>query len=706
MSSLFVFVFSVLILHAGATTLLRDSAPRGNPTAITTSGNTISACGGNCNRNPYSVTYCDGNCNRNTYSETSYAVNKPASDPLNLEEKQALLSFINKLLPNASSLNWTESGYACSWKGVTCNPSGITVLYLRLPLKNLTGEIPPNTIGKLTSLRVLSLGHNRLSGEIPSDFSNLNFLTTLYLNHNNFSGNIPSFFSSLSYLTILRLDNNSFSGNLPDMIKAQDLSTFDVSYNKLDGPIPRSLSGFPLSAFSNNSNLCGPPLSLCNASFSPPKSDGEGDDTSTPKRRAIFGIFSGSTMMLLIFLGSVGKNMYQYIRPTSENKQLVTFGDDVFDLEDLLKTTVEVLGGGSVGTSYKQVLVGKNKTVVLKILKDVVVTEEEFKATMDVLGKIKKRYVVPLRAYYNYSNDEKWLVYDYMPAGSLFARLHGVHKSSKSKKGRTPLANLSVNDLVHENPNINVQEKGSALDSHHSPSPVLVAAPMEAEDTPANPIGVSGSPNSFDDDVKAINQGSVPTQFNWDCRVQIALSAAKGLAYLHVVEKIVHGNITSSNILFQQETNNEVSLSDYGLNTLFHGSRSSLYHRVTGYWAPEVLETREFTFESDVYSFGVLLLELLTRKIPNHASLDKEGVHFSDWVGSIVCKEPKVELFDVELTKNHNFNKLVELAKECVSIAPSQRPPMCDVVSRMEDMLSYKLKGYNDRPSSMELVIL
>ncbi|MFS7898553.1 hypothetical protein Hanom_Chr00s025380g01764421 [Helianthus anomalus] len=30
---------------------------------------------------------------------------------------------------------------------------------------------------------------------------------------------------------------------------------------------------------------------------------------------------------------------------------------------------------------------------------------------------------------------------------------------------------------------------------------------MEAEDTPANPIGVSGSPNSFDDDVKAINQG-------------------------------------------------------------------------------------------------------------------------------------------------------------------------------------------------------
>ncbi|KAJ0515464.1 putative protein kinase RLK-Pelle-LRR-III family [Helianthus annuus] len=193
--------------------------------------------------------------------------------------------------------------------------------------------------------------------------------------------------------------------------------------------------------------------------------------------------------------------------------------------------------------------------------------------------------------------------------------------------------------------------------------------------------------------------------------MHIALNAARGLACLHEVE-IVHGNITSSNIFLQHETSNEVSLSEYGLNTLYHGS-SSLNHRVTGYWAPEVLGTLKFTFKSDVYSFGVLLLELLTRKIPNNASFDKERVHFSDWVGSIVCEEPKVELFDVELlTKNRNIdNKMVELlriAKECVLIEPDQRPPMCDVVSMIEaHMLSrqssnYKLKGYNDRPSLME----
>ncbi|KAM0018087.1 putative protein kinase RLK-Pelle-LRR-III family [Helianthus debilis subsp. tardiflorus] len=550
-------------------------------------------------------------------------------DPLNPVEKQALLDFIN-MVPHPSFFNWNQSQPACTWKGITCDPDGVTVLYLRLPTKSLVGQIPPNTIGKLTSLRVLSLRYNGLSGEIPSDFSNLTYLTTLYLSYNNFSGNIPSAFSTLPYLTRLMLNNNSFSGNLPDFINGQDLTTFNVSYNKLVGRIPRSLSQFPLSAFSYNTYLCGPPTPIiCNSSYPPPKSDEEPTNTSTVRRRAIFGIYSGSTMVLLILFGSVGKKMYQHIIPPSdlmEKKKLVTFEDNDFKLEDLLKTNAELLGKGSLATSYKQVHKEKDRTVVLKILKDVVVTEVEFETKMNVLGAIKNKYVVPLRAFYSFPNNEKLLVYDYMTAGSLSDRLHG-------------------------------------------------------------------------------STASIRTQFYWDRRMHIALNAARGLACLHEVE-IVHGNITSSNIFLQHETSNEVSLSDYGLNTLYHGS-SSLNHRVTGYWAPEVLKTLKFTSKSDVYSFGVLLLELLTRKIPNTASFDKERVHFSDWVSTIVCKEPKVELFDVELSKNHNIDKLVELAKECVLIAPDERPQMCDVVSRMEEMLSrqssdYKLKGYNDRPSLME----
>ncbi|MFS7982359.1 putative non-specific serine/threonine protein kinase [Helianthus anomalus] len=310
-------------------------------------------------------------------------------DPLNPVEKQALLDFI-RMVPHSRSLNWTESKSACSWEGVTCDPSGITVLYLRLSSRSLFGKIPYNTIGKLTSLRVLSLRYNGLSGEIPSDFSNLTYLTTLYLSYNKFSGNIPSAFSTLPYLTRLMLNNNSFSGNLPDFINGQDLTTFNVSYNKLVGRIPRSLSQFPLAAFSHNTYLCGPPTPIiCNSSYPPPKSDEEPTNTSTVRRRAIFGIYSGSTMVLLILFGSVGKKMYQHIIPPSdlmEKKKLVTFEDNDFKLEDLLKTNAELLGEGSLGTSYRQVHKEKDKTVVLKILKDVAVTEVEFETKVNVWG--------------------------------------------------------------------------------------------------------------------------------------------------------------------------------------------------------------------------------------------------------------------------------------------------------------------------------
>ncbi|KAD5961107.1 hypothetical protein E3N88_12580 [Mikania micrantha] len=94
-----------------------------------------------------------------------------------------------------------------------------------------------------------------------------------------------------------------------------------------------------------------------------------------------------------------------------------------FDLEDLLRASAEVLGKGSVGTSYKTVL-EEGTTVVVKRLKDVMVTKKEFESHMEILGKMKNEKVVSLRAFY-FSKDEKLLVSDFMPAGSLSALLHG-----------------------------------------------------------------------------------------------------------------------------------------------------------------------------------------------------------------------------------------------------------------------------------------
>ena len=99
----------------------------------------------------------------------------------------------------------------------------------------------------------------------------------------------------------------------------------------------------------------------------------------------------------------------------------------MFDLEDLLRASAEVLGKGSVGTAYKAIL-ESGSIVAVKRLKDVTIERKEFEQQMDHVGKLKHENLVPLIAYY-YSKEEKLLVNEYMTNGSLSALLHGEFPS-------------------------------------------------------------------------------------------------------------------------------------------------------------------------------------------------------------------------------------------------------------------------------------
>ncbi|KHN36462.1 Putative leucine-rich repeat receptor-like protein kinase [Glycine soja] len=104
-----------------------------------------------------------------------------------------------------------------------------------------------------------------------------------------------------------------------------------------------------------------------------------------------------------------------------------------FELEELLRASAEMLGKGVFGTAYKAVL-DDGTVAAVKRLKEVSVGgKREFQQRMEVLGRLRHCNVVPLRAYY-FAKDEKLLVSDYMPNGSLSWLLHG-----NRGPGRTPL---------------------------------------------------------------------------------------------------------------------------------------------------------------------------------------------------------------------------------------------------------------------------
>ncbi|KAM3371029.1 hypothetical protein ACQJBY_018410 [Aegilops geniculata] len=107
-----------------------------------------------------------------------------------------------------------------------------------------------------------------------------------------------------------------------------------------------------------------------------------------------------------------------------------TVTGQLFEMEDLLRASAEVLGKGTVGTTYKATL-ESGYEVVTKRLTGVELPNAEFEQHITLIGAIKNKHIVPLQWYYC-STDEKLLVYDIIPMGSLAKVLHGDRDSGPS----------------------------------------------------------------------------------------------------------------------------------------------------------------------------------------------------------------------------------------------------------------------------------
>ncbi|KAL3700826.1 hypothetical protein R1sor_018848 [Riccia sorocarpa] len=404
-------------------------------------------------------------------------------------DTQALLAFKQAVDPFGRLLGWgAPNTTGCQWEGVKCYQN--RVWELRLPRNGLNGTIPAGSLGQLDQIRVISLHSNRLSGPLPSDLPKLGHVKSLYLQNNLFSGTLPPDFiywprmvhldlgnnlmngtipvtlNSLPLVLTIYLRNNHFTGSLPDL-NISTLNGFDVSNNNLSGTVPPSLQRFPAANFAGNRGICGPPTDVpCAAPPTPAEAPTpEGNPVRHRKSKlgtgAIVAIVVGDSALLLLLVtvcalcyyrrrgkkagksakgeagrakGDEPKDDYSSSMQESDRSKLVFFEGKkyTFDLEDLLRASAEVLGKGSVGTAYKAVL-EDGSIVAVKRLKDVTTTKKDFEAQIGMVGKLHHSHLVPLRAYY-FSKDEKLLVYDYMPAGSLSALLHGTKGGS-----RTPL---------------------------------------------------------------------------------------------------------------------------------------------------------------------------------------------------------------------------------------------------------------------------
>lgn len=91
-----------------------------------------------------------------------------------------------------------------------------------------------------------------------------------------------------------------------------------------------------------------------------------------------------------------------------------------------MSASAELLGRGTIGTTYKAVM--DNQLIVtvkrLDAGKTAITSGEAFEKHLEAVGGLRHPNLVPVRAYFQ-AKQERLVIYDYQSNGSLFNLIHG-----------------------------------------------------------------------------------------------------------------------------------------------------------------------------------------------------------------------------------------------------------------------------------------
>ncbi|CAN6814336.1 unnamed protein product [Brassica oleracea] len=267
-----------------------------------------------------------------------------------------------------------------------------------------------------------------LTGEIPSELTQLTGLVELLLDGNSLTGSIPDFSRCLN-LKIIHLENNRLTGKIPSSLaKLPNLTELYVQNNMLTGKIPSSLTKNVISNFSGNYNLK------------------EGGDKGR-KLGVIIGASVGAIVLLIVTIISLmcmcklkednkmrKTSAELTTRPTHVQRASSTLSEahgdaahcfTLYEIEEATNKFEKRIGSGGFGIVYYG-LTKDGKEIAVKVLgNNSYQGKREFANEVTLLSRIHHRNLVQFLGYCQ-EEGRNMLVYEFMHNGTLKEHLYGV----------------------------------------------------------------------------------------------------------------------------------------------------------------------------------------------------------------------------------------------------------------------------------------
>ncbi|BAT82755.1 hypothetical protein LR48_Vigan07g287000 [Vigna angularis] len=310
------------------------------------------------------------------------------------------------------------------------------------------------SFSRLSALEVLILSENLFDGALPHNFSSTPRLTFLDVSSNNLTGTLPNFTSwnGSSAGVVFNLSNNMFYGLLNTSL--YEFKTIDLSSNYLEGEVQGGgnviLDRNCLQMTPNQRNLdeCRAFYAARNLPFSFPE--------SKSSRRVVFilvGIFGGLgfiavlTLVLVLVLKQCHNHRSSEVQRGTKEEGPVQEGEspippkdadfvpgvgEAFSSEQIIRLTANfaeanVIKNGHSGVLFLGVLEG-GATVVVKRIDLNLFKRESYVVELRLLSKVSHARLVPILGHCLDNENEKCIVYKYMPNRDLATSLHRANE--------------------------------------------------------------------------------------------------------------------------------------------------------------------------------------------------------------------------------------------------------------------------------------